>query len=65
MFSFDDSHDVMAVEIIGRAFLWHQVRCISWSVTIDSVYHEYSLFGRKQKGRSFGDFRFAGCDEIS
>lgn len=25
MFRLDDSHDVMAVEIIGRAFLWHQV----------------------------------------
>ena len=25
MFSVDNSHDVMAVEIIGRAFLWHQV----------------------------------------
>ena len=25
MFSVDESHDVMAVEIIGRAFLWHQV----------------------------------------
>lgn len=24
----DSQHDVMAVEIIGRAFLWHQIRCI-------------------------------------
>lgn len=24
----DSEHDVLAIEIIGRAFLWHQIRCI-------------------------------------
>ena len=50
MLSADPEHDVLAVEIIGRAFLWHQVSFPANSHSVDSVHHERVVYGRFRQG---------------